>query len=204
MQVGFQEVLNFIGKANQEVLDYVHATHGGRKLLLEGTDKDLELDFDSEIVQAIAAHSNSGLQEMKEELQEMKEELQEMKEELQDRFDAKFDELNAKFDAGTMDLMIQVVKKQDPTTLMIVTTFRGMPVQADIEIVGFDEGTEEDVSISFESKQLGNGKVLLKLKESSAKFLTIKALYRGVDNHSKDQQGGLVLESSELVSILGW
>ena len=213
MRDGFQEVLNFIGEANQAVLDYVQTANGGRKLLLEGTDEDLELDFETKIVDAIAAaHSSSGLQEMKHELDDFRTNSDAKFEDLRtnsdakfdkidakfDKIDAKFDELNAKFDAGTLDLMIQVVKNQDPTTLMVVTAFRGTPVQTDIEVLGYDEEKEEDALIPFESKTLGSGKVLLKLKES-AKFLTIKSLYRVDENKGS---GGLVVERSELVSIM--
>jgi len=203
---GFQEVLNFIEEANNKVMEYVYEANTRDRLLLEGQAEDgnLEIGFESQTMKAIAAQSNSNLQEVKVKMDTVESKMDGVNAKM-DAVEAKLEKLEQKLDASVLDVRIEVVKKADPTTLMILTTLNGVPVEPSITITGFDEETEENVAISFESKALGDSSTTMYYKLTNnnhgSKILVVTAAYHSDADAEHADATKPVLERTELVSL---
>ena len=193
----FEKVLVYIQETNQQVVNYVQTANGGRRLNEHHREETLKIESGrDQIIEAIAAHAVSNTQEFKAEMNEMETKL--------DGLESKMKDL--KSDLTTLDLAVQVLSRggkkdsANTVTLMVLATVNGLAINADVDILGFDEATEEEKPLPYTSKDLGSS-VLYKVKnENSNNVLIFKASHKLPEGASGS--GSRLLERSELVSIV--
>ena len=193
------------GKYIQDGFDkLLEATHKIRvaqvgtreRLLLEGTKgKDgLTLDFDSDVMNSLVHYNEVRLNDVEAKLDKNNE--------------VNLDKLNdveAKLDKISKDshlyLAVEIVKKQTPTTLLVLTTLRGVPVDVDVEVMAYDANVGGGSPVDFERRALGSGKAIITLKEVvEAGLVFVKAVHRGRENQD-NQESSLSVEKTSILSL---
>ena len=212
------------GKYIQDGFDKVLAEtfkiQGGRRerLLLEGTKgKDgLTLDFDSDVMNSLVHYNEVRLNDVEAKLDKNNDVNLDKLNDVEAKLDrlkdveAKLDRLNdveAKLDKISKDshlyLAVEIVKKQTPTTLLVLTTLRGVPVDVDVEVMAYDANNIGGESpVAFERRVLSGGKAIITLKEEvQAGLVFVKAMYYNGRENQDNQESLLSVESTSLLSL---
>ena len=179
--------MEYTGKYIQDGFDKVLAEtykiQGGtrERLLLEGTKgKDgLTLDFESDAINSLVHYNEVRLNDVEAKLDKNNEVNLDRLNDVEAKLDrlndveAKLDRLNdveAKLDKISKDshlyLAVEIVKKQTPTTLLVLSTLRGVPQDVEVEVMAYDIASPEGkFPVEFDVRPLGKGETLITMKE---------------------------------------
>ena len=90
-----------------------------------------------------------------------------------------------------LNLAVEIVKKQTPSTLLILTTLSGVPVDVEVEVMAYDTKIGEESLVDFERRALGRGKAIITLKEEvEAGLVFVKAMYHGQEHQELSVNSG--------------
>jgi len=97
---------------------------------------------------------------------------------------------------SSLKLMIEIIKKEDPTSLVIVSTLNGSPVDSNIKIMGFNETSQAQFVVPFSVVHLDAGKIVVKFSNST-KLVFVEAKYSG----GGDNGMAVVAEDTYLLNL---
>ena len=165
-----------------------------RQLLLEGRvdEEDLELDFEEDAADAYTHTLAGKLEGHDEKLGDIDTKLESLEGSLEG-VDGKLKDMDAMLQGleakgqGILEMSVKITKKENPTTLLILTTLDGVPQKADIEIKVVDSETRTERVINYSSTALDDGKEIAVLEESSELFFVKGIVAIGDDGASAER-----------------